>query len=143
MSTEENKARMNRIPLELFNEGKLEVADEVMAADYVEHQPTPGFAGGTAGLKQFVTAVRAAFPDFKYTVEEAIVEGDKVVQRVTARGTMKGAFAGMPPTGKHATWTEIHISRVAGGKLVEHWANIDQLGMLQQLGAIPTPGQAG
>jgi steroid delta-isomerase-like uncharacterized protein len=140
MSTEENKARMNRIPLEVFNEGKLGVIDEVMAADYIEHLTTPGFPGGTAGLKQFVTAVRTAFPDFKYTVDDAIAEGDKVVQRVTARGTMKGAFAGMPATGKTATWTEVHIARVAGGKLVEHWANIDQLGMLQQLGLIPTPG---
>jgi predicted ester cyclase len=143
MSTEENKARMNRIPLEVFNEGKLGVIDEVMAADYVEHLPTPGFPSGIAGLKQFVTAVRVAFPDFKYTVDESIAEGDKVVQRVTARGTMKGAFAGMAATGKQATWTEIHISRLAGGKLVEHWATVDQLGMLQQLGVIPTPGQAG
>ena len=140
MSTEENKARMNRIPLEVFNEGKLGVVDELMAADYVEHVATPGFPGGTAGLKQFVTALRAAFPDFNYTVDDSIAEGDKVVQRVTARGTMKGAFAGMPATGKQATWTETHIARVADGKLVEHWADQDRLGMLQQLGVIPTPG---
>jgi predicted ester cyclase len=140
MSAVENKARMKRIPLEIFNQGKLDIADEVMAADYVEHVLPPGFAEGIAGFKQFVTALRAAFPDFHYTMEEEIAEGDKVVQRVTAHGTMQGAFAGMPATGKHATWTEIHIARVAGGKLVEHWANIDQLGMLQQLGMIPTPG---
>ena len=63
-----------------------------------------------------------------------------MVQRLTARGTMTGAFMGMPATGKSATWTEIHIARVANGKLTEHWSNIDQLGMLQQLGVIPTPG---
>ncbi len=140
MTTEENKACARKIPEELFNQGKLAIADEVIAADYVEHVSTPGFPGGVAGLKQFVTALRAAFPDFHYTVDEEIAEGDKVVQRLTAQGTMQGAFAGMPPSGKHATWTEIHISRLAGGKLVEHWANIDQLGMLQQLGMIPNPG---
>ena len=140
----DNKAKMRRIPEEMFNRGNLAVADEVIAADYVEHVPVfPGLPTGLDGLKQFVMALRAAFPDFHYTVEDEIAEGDRVVQRVTAEGTMRGAFAGMPPTGKRATWTEIHISRCADGKLVEHWANLDQLGMLQQLGVIPVPGQAG
>jgi predicted ester cyclase len=94
-------------------------------------------------LKAFATAVRAAFPDFHYTVEDEIAEGDKYVVRLTARGTMQGAFLGMPATGKQATWTEVHVARVVGGKLAEHWACIDQLGMLQQLGVIPAPGQAG
>jgi predicted ester cyclase len=144
MSTEENKAAMRRIPEEVFNRGDLGGADEVIAADYIEHFPSvPGLPTGIAGLKAFVTALREAFPDFRYTVEDEIAEGDTVVQRITGRGTMRGAFLGMPPTGKQATWTEIHIARAAGGKLVEHWAAIDQLGMLQQLGVIPTPGQAG
>jgi predicted ester cyclase len=142
MSAEENKRAMHRIPEELYNQGRLDVADEVVAPDYVEHFPLPpGFPTGSAGLKAFVTALREGFPDFHYTVEDEIVEGDRYVARVTARGTMRGAFMGMPATGKQATWTEIHIARVAGGKLVEHWACIDQLGMLQQLGVIPTPGQ--
>ena len=140
MSIEENKARMLRIPLEVFNQGKLGVIDEVMAADFIEHAAPPGYPSGLPGLRQFVTELRAAFPDFKYTPEDSIAEGDRVVLRLTARGTMKGAFAGMPATGKQATWSETHTARVVGGKLVEHWADIDRLGMLQQLGVIPTPG---
>jgi predicted ester cyclase len=144
MSTEQNKTSMRRIPEEIFNQGNLAVAGELFAADYIEHAPLPpGIPSGLEGLKVFVTAVRAAFPDFHYTLEDEIGEGDKVVQRLTAHGTQKGEFMGMPATGKHATWTEIHIARLAGGKLVEHWVNQDQLGMLQQLGVVPTPGQGG
>ena len=141
MSPEQNKAIARRIPLEVFNQGNLAVADEVMAADYVEHVTAPGIPNNLDGFKQFVTALRAAFPDFQYTVEDEIAEGDTVVDRLTARGTQQGPFLGIPATGRQATWSEIHVSRIVGGKLVEHWANLDQLGMLQQLGIIPAPGQ--
>jgi predicted ester cyclase len=140
MASAESKANMRRIPLEIFNQGNLAVVDEVVAPDYIEHALPPGFPSGLEGLKVFVSAVRAAFPDYHYTIDDEVTEGDTVVQRLTARGTMTGAFMGMPATGKSATWTEIHIARVANGKLTEHWSNIDQLGMLQQLGVIPTPG---
>jgi predicted ester cyclase len=142
MSTEENKALMRRIPQEVFNRGALDVVDEVMVADFVEHVPAmPGFPTGIAGIKAHAAAMREAFPDFQYTVEDEIAEGDRVMHRVTGRGTMRGALMGMPPTGKQATWTEIHIGRVAGGKIVEHWAAFDMMGMMQQLGLLPTPGQ--
>jgi len=140
MASAESKANMRRIPLEIFNQGNLAVVDEVVAPDYIEHALPPGFPSGLEGLKVFVSAVRAAFPDYHYTIDDEVTEGDTVVQRLTARGTMTGAFMGMPATGKSATWTEIHIARVANGKLAEHWSNTDQLGMLQQLGVIPTPG---
>jgi len=82
-----------------------------------------------------------AFPDLHFTVEDFIAEGDKVVARLTVRGTQQGIFMGIPPTGKHATVTAIDINRMAGGKSVEHWLNMDTLGLLQQLGVIPAPGQ--
>jgi predicted ester cyclase len=140
MSTEQNKINFRRIPEEIFNQGNLAMADELFAADFIEHAPLPpGWPTGLAGVKQFVTMVRTAFPDFHYTVEEMIAEGDKVAGRVTAHGTHQGEFMGIPPTGKQATWTETHIGRYAGGgKLAEHWVSGDQLGMLQQLGVIPT-----
>ncbi len=142
MSLEQNRTNFRRIPEEIFNKGNLALADELFAADYIEHVPLPpGWPSGVEGFKQFVTMLRAAFPDFHYTVEDGIAEGDKVVGRITAHGTHKGEFMGIPPTGKQATWTEIHIGRYAGGKLVEHWFNGDQLGMLQQLGVVPAPGQ--
>lgn len=141
MSPDQMKALVRRVPEEMFGEGNLAVADEVFAADFVDHAPLPpGFPEGIAGVKAFVTGLRAAFPDFHYTLEDEIADGDKVVIRLTARGTQSGEFLGMPAMGKQATWTEIHIARVVDGKVAEHWVESDRLGMLQQLGVIPTPG---
>jgi len=81
-----------------------------------------------------------AFPDLYFTVEDLIAEGDEVVARVTMSGTQHGAFMGIPPTGKHVTITGIDINRFVGGKSVEHWVEMDTLGMMQQLGVIPAPG---
>jgi predicted ester cyclase len=141
MTPEQNKTIARRIPEEVFNQGNLDVTDELFAPDYIEHAEfPPGFPSSLPGLKQFVALVRAAFPDFRYTIEDEIAEGDKVVARLTASGTQKGDFLGIPPTGKQATWTEIHICRMADGKLVEHWVEVDNLSMLQQLGVAPMPG---
>jgi predicted ester cyclase len=144
MAAEQSKALANRFVEEVINQGNIDRAGEFFAADYVDHVPAPpGFPTGIEGLKHCFTLFRQAFPDLHYTVDDTIVEGDKVVQRVTGRGTMKGEFLGIPATGKQATWTEMHISRMGSeGKFVEHWGNVDQLGMLQQLGVIPVPGQA-
>ncbi len=141
--SDKDKAAVRRIPLEVFNEGRLEVIDQVVDEGYVEHVPLPpGLPAGRAGLKAFVSGIRSAFPDFKYTVMHELGEGDLVVQHLTASGTMRGDFAGMPASGKHAAWNEVHIARVANGVLAEHWAVIDQLGMLQQLGFVPMPDGA-
>jgi steroid delta-isomerase-like uncharacterized protein len=141
--SEKNKAIAARIPLEAFNQGKLEVIDEVIADDSVDHGTMPpGMPAGKEGIKALVKALRRAFPDYKITIDLQVAEGDLVVQRATTTGTMKGEFAGMPPSGKKATWEAIHISRIKGDKIVEHWAVQDQLGMLQQLGFSPTPEAA-
>jgi predicted ester cyclase len=142
MSLEKNKANFSAIPEEVFNKGNLAAIEELFTSDYVDHVPVPpGFPSGLAGVYAFVTMFREGFPDLHYTVEDVIAEGDRVVGRVTVTGTNTGSFMGMPPTGKRATWTEIHVGRMVDGKLAEHWANTDQLGMLQQLGVIPAPGQ--
>ena len=83
--------------------------------------------------------LRAGFPDLHVTVEDIIAEGDKVVGRTTIRGSHTGEFMGMAPTGKQFTIQAIDVMRFAGGKVVEHWGNQDDLGMMQQLGVIPTP----
>jgi len=141
MSLEKNKTAALRIPLEVFNKGNLNAADEVMDADYIDHAPLPpGLPPGLAGFKLFVPSFRAAFPDFQFTVDDVIAEGDKVVVRLTAHGTQKGEFLGLPASSKQATWSEIHITDMADGKIVEHWVVQDQLGMMQQLGFIPAPG---
>jgi len=138
--SEQNKAIDARIALEAFNQGRVEVIDQVISADFVDHsQLPPGVPSGREGVKALVKALRSAFPDFKVNIERQIAEGDLVVQHISATGTMKGDFAGMPASGKRARWEAIHISRLANGKVVEHWSVEDKLGMLQQLGFVPTP----
>ena len=141
MTPAENKAAAQRFIDEILNRGNVAIIDEAVSPDIVDHQPPPGVPPGREGLKLFLTSFRGAFPDLHYTVVEAIAEGDRVVQLTSARGTMKGDFAGMPASGKTATWDEIHISRFKDGKVVEHWGVVDQLGMLQQLGFAQAPGQ--
>ena len=141
MSPEEMKAIGRRLVEEAINKGNMAALDEALAPNFVDHSAPPGAPAGLEGLKMFLTGLRAAFPDLHYHIEDEIAEGDMVVQRVTGHGTMKGEFQGMPPTGKHAMWSEIHITRMKDGKAAEHWANVDQMGMMQQLGLAPTPGQ--
>lgn len=133
MSGEINKALARRIPLEAYNQGKIQVFDEVAAENVVDHFPAPGFPAGREGYKMFVTALRAAFPDLQMTLDLEIVDGEKVVHRVTVRGTHKGDFMGIPSTGKQVMWTETHILRFADGLIVEHWGNADQSGLMMQL----------
>jgi predicted ester cyclase len=139
--SDQDKLTMRRFPLEVGNKGKIEVIDEIVSADYVEHSAS-GYPPTREGLKSFVRDFRSAFPDLRYSVKKEISEGDFVVQHLTASGTMKGDFMGMPAAGKGATWDEVHVVRLAGGKAVEHWGFVDQLGMLQQLGLAPAPPQS-
>ena len=136
-----NTKLIERIPLEVLNNGNFGLIDELLAPDYVERFPQPGVPPTREGFKQFAIAFKTAFPDLHYVIDDAIESGDRIVHRVTASGTMKGDFMGMPATGKRATWTEIHIDRVANGRLAEHWGLVDQLGMLVQLGVVPAPGR--
>jgi len=141
MGTQENKVSATRFLEEVVNRGNVAVIDELSGADFVDHQAPPGVPPNKDGIKIFITIFRAAFPDLHYTLDDSIAEGDRVVQRTTAHGTMKGDFMGMPASGKSATWSEIHITRFENGKAVEHWAVVDQLGMLAQLGFAQAPGQ--
>ena len=132
---------IDRIPLEVLNKDNFGLIDEIVTTDFVEHYPQPGVPPTREGLKQTMRALKAAFPDLRYTIEDSIESGDKVVHRLTATGTMKADYMGMPATGKRATWTEIHVGRVANGRLAEHWGLVDQLGLLVQLGIVPAPGR--
>jgi steroid delta-isomerase-like uncharacterized protein len=142
MSTEENKANARRFIEEIINKGNLADAEQYLTADYVDHAAPPGIPPTAEGFRMFFTGFRQAFPDLHYTIEDEITEGDKVVHRVTGHGTMKGDFQGMPATGKQAQWSEIHVGRFVNGKLAEHWAVVDQIGMLQQLGLMPMPASS-
>lgn len=140
MSAEENKATANAI-VQAINNNDWDTLSNIFDANYIEHSLPPGLPPGFEGFKIFFGALRSAFPDFHYHNDDTLADGDKAIQRLTGHGTMQGSLMGMPATGKHAEWTEIHIGRFQDGKLVEHWAVVDQLGMLQQLGLVPTPGQ--
>jgi len=142
VSTEENKAVLRRVAEEIFNKGDLAVVDEVIAPNYVYHGSGGQEYKGTEGFKQIVTMFRTAFPDLHMTVEDMVAEGDKVAHRLTIRGTHKGEIMGMAPTGKHkqVTISAVTISRFAGGKEAEAWSNLDQLGMMQQMGIAPPVG---
>ena len=139
MSTEENKAFMRRFYEEVFNQKNLAAIDDFVAPDFVNRSAAQlGLVSGDLEhVKQFVGVVMQAFPDLHYTVEDMVAEGDKVVTRLTLSGTQHGAFMGIPATGIHATVSDIEIFRITGGKAVETWVQVDYLGLLQQLGAIP------
>ena len=138
MSTEENKNLALRFIEEVINQGKLSTLDELITADAADHSLPPGLPPGREGVKLFLGMIRAAFPDIHETVEDIIAEGDTVVTRTTWRGTHQGAFLGIAPTGKQVSVSGIDISRVAFGKFVEHWQSADNLGLLQQLGVVPS-----
>lgn len=135
--TEASKNLVRRMYEEAWNEGKLDVIDEICAPDYVGIGPY-GNEHGPESVKRGVTNRRTAFPDIHVTIEDVISEGDKVVARLTFRGTHKGEFQGIQPTNKEVTWSGIWIYRVANGKFVERWHNYDMLGLMQQLGAYQT-----
>jgi steroid delta-isomerase-like uncharacterized protein len=137
MSAEENKALARRVLDEMFNKGNLDVADELLAPDYVDHDPAmPEDIHGPEGFKQYVSGYRSAFSDLHLEFEDQIAEGDKVVTRWTGTGTHDGELSGIPPTGKRVTLPGMEIVRISGGKLVEGWEGYDTMNLMRQLGVV-------
>ena len=141
MSTEQNKAAARRITEETWNKGNLGILDEYVAPGAVHHDPNNPIAPGPQGLKQLISMYRSAFPDLHFAIEQEIADGDYVVHRLIATGTQRGDLPALPATGKRAATTAIIINRFKDGKIVEGWAISDQLGLLQQLGVVPTAEQ--
>jgi steroid delta-isomerase-like uncharacterized protein len=133
----QNKLVLRRFFEEIFNQGNLAAADEIVSSDYVNHNAAPTETPGREGLKQFVTYARAGFRDLHFIIDDQVAEGDKVVTRWTATGIHQGEFAGIAATGKPVTITAINIHRVADGQIQEGWLIWDALGLLQQLGVQP------
>ena len=144
MTANESKNVVRRVLDEGFNQGRVEIADELIATDFIDHSAAPGFpTEGPESIKQTIATFRTAFPDVRATIDDLLVEGDRVVARTHWNGTHRGDFFGIPPTGKAFTITAIDILRVVDGKVVEHWGNEDDLSMMQQLGVISMPGSTG
>jgi steroid delta-isomerase-like uncharacterized protein len=143
--SDQNKTLARRAIEEVWNKGKLEVINELTASNATYHDPSVpgGKFTGPEGVRQFVQIYRTAFPDVHITIDDQVAEGDKVATRWTATGTHRGELMGIAPTNKHATVTGTAIERYQGGKVVEAWNNYDMLGMLQQLGVVPSLAPAG
>ncbi len=141
MSSEAYRTLARRFVEDVWDKGDLAAVEEVFARDVVDHHavwPAPG----VEGQKQLLTAFRTAFPDLHVTSDDILVDGDRIVVRWIARGTHQGELLGIPATGKQVTITGIDILRIAGGKIVERWAEDNGLALMQQLGVVPSPGQA-
>jgi steroid delta-isomerase-like uncharacterized protein len=134
-SLDKNKAAVRRFEEEFKNKANHAIVDELMASDYKAHGLGPT-TFDRAALKQLGKGIVAAFPDVHATVESLVAEGDLVVTRCTVTGTHKGAFNGVPATGKPIKFTEMHMYKLRDGKIVEQWSNVDFLAIMQQIGAL-------
>jgi steroid delta-isomerase-like uncharacterized protein len=135
---EQNKAIARRWSEELWGQGDLSVADEIVAPNYVRHDPGDPFpAIGPADVKRLVSMLRTMLPDLRIEVEATVAEGDIVVSRYMAVATDTTGFMGRPPTGKTIRAAAMQMFRFADGKIVESWAVRDDLGTLRQLGHLP------
>lgn len=136
--TDANREIARRILDELFNQGREETADELIAPEAIGHDPAlPEPTRGPDGVKQAAAGYRGGFPDLRIAIDDQCAEGDLVCTRWTSTGTNTGDFWGMAATGKQATVTGITVDRIVGGRIVESWTNWDTLGLLQQLGVVP------
>ena len=138
MSTEENKALARRWAEEVWSEGNLDLIDELVLPDYVDHDPAlPEEVRGPEGVRRYIEEFRDAFPDMRLSVEDQVAEADKVVSRWTARGTHRGAFMGVAASGNRLEMEGMSIDRFSEGRFVESWESYDALGMMRQIGAVP------
>ena len=141
MLAEENKALVRRFVDEVQSAGNIDAIDELCSPEFVNHSAPSGMPPNREGVKQVTAMFRQAFPDSYFTVEEMIAEGDRVATRKTFHGTHEGEFMGIPPSGKTVTMGLMDVVRISEGRVVEHWSMGDNLGMMQQLGVIPRPGE--
>jgi predicted ester cyclase len=136
MSSADNKRITRRVLEELFEQGNLDAADELIHPNFINHEAPPDNPQGPDGLKETVSWLRGLWGPMRAEIEDEICEGDKVVARLTMHGHHRGEFLGKPPTGKDFAVEHIHIWRLEDGKVVEHWSVRDDLGQALQLGLI-------
>jgi len=135
--SEANKAQVRRVIEEVYNRGDLAAVDTLTASDLVIHAASREIRGPD-GAKQYVAALRAAFPDIRFVIDDQIAEGDMVVTRWTARGTHAGPFESVPATGRKIRLTGTDVDRIVDGRIAECWAEADELGLMRQLGVEKT-----
>jgi steroid delta-isomerase-like uncharacterized protein len=141
LSVISNQELFRRYFAEVANAGNLDLADEIFASDYQHHDPAnpdPRPVVGPQGVKDHLSSLRGAFPDLAFEVDDMIADGDQIIVRWTARGTNTGDYFGMPATGKSIEITGMNTWRTRDGQAIEGWVNRDDMGLLQQLGVIPS-----
>jgi steroid delta-isomerase-like uncharacterized protein len=142
MSAEENKEVVRRFWGVWEEDDFIELIDELLAPDYVNHSPgTPDQPAGPEGVKAIVSMFRNGMPDLRVTIDDMIAEGDKVATRYTVEGTHEGELFGVPPTGRRVSIESMTVERVSGGQIIEHRRITDTLDMMQQLGVVPEQEQ--
>ena len=138
-STEDNKATVRRYLEEAWNQKNLSILDQLTASDYARYVSGQATPLNREGQKQRIASFHRGLPDVRLTLEDMIAEGDRVVFRIRIDGTHQATLMGIPATGKQVSISAIDIARLADGRIVEHWGQMDTLGLLQQLGAISMP----
>jgi steroid delta-isomerase-like uncharacterized protein len=141
MSIEENKEMARRYMEEVLSEKRVDEIDSYVTDDYVNTLLPPGMPQGPQGEKLFLGMFQQAFPDYTISIERMVGEGDKVVAHWSFRGTNSGEFQGMPATGKQVQVQGINLFRFSNGRIAENRPAFDMLGLLQQIGVVPMPGQ--
>ena len=136
---EDNKEVVQRFAEEFKNQANHGIVDELMTPGFIHHFTDPRLPPGRDAMKLLGQSIVAGFPDVHATVQDLLADGNRVIERTSVQATHTGDFNGIPATGKSVTWTEIHIYRMEDGKIAELWSEIDFLGLLSQLGAIPAP----
>ena len=135
---DKNRQIVTRYFEEVWNQGRLDVIDELVAPNYVNHSPgTSNPAPGPVGLKPIVAALREGMPDVKFVIQDMVVTPNKVAVRVVMTGTQTGNFFGIPATGRRVSVNQFQIEHIENGKIVEHWRQTDDLGLMRQLGLMP------
>lgn len=140
MSREANRLAVRRLVLEAQQGGNLDLVDELLAPDFVDHTPLPGVPPTRDGVKALFAGLRSAFPDLRVAIREQVAEGEKVVTRKTFTGTHEGPFLGIPATGRQVGFEAIDILTFRDGRITEHRVALDQLGLMTQLGVLPPMG---
>jgi predicted ester cyclase len=140
VTADEHKRLARRAVAEIYEAGRLEVADELIHPAFVDHQPAhPDLPTGPESVKEVVRSLHATFGDLRFTVEDEIAEGDRVVQLATMSGRHIGPLMGREATGREFAVRHVYVWRIADGRIAEHWGSRDDLGMLTQLGLIDQP----
>ena len=131
---EQNKALYRQFLQQVFNEGKLEMVDELLSPDYVLHDPQPGTPPGREAVERIATTFRNGLPDLTIAIDDLVAVGDKVCVRATTRGTHKGTIFGVPATGKFVAISGLTMVRIADGRIAESWVRNDVIGLMKQIG---------